>query len=547
MKKLLFAILCFLFVEKTWAQKSIVFQFQQPQWFQIKKSLQDYGISPILISHNLQLAQINIQSDENTKELITKMQSISGILRIDLPGKVINRNTPNDPELARQTYLNQTQIDRIWDFTVGGKTRNNEEIVIAYIDEGVDSSNVDIKPNLWVNKNEIPNNKIDDDGNGFVDDVNGWNTGDTNNSIEMKVGSNHGTPIAGIIGAKGNNQIGVAGISWNVRVMPIVFWPTNTSADPLSSVYRSLEYVLKQKKIYLFSAGAKGANILACNISFGLEFDAFPENFPIFCNLIDSLYHYGILISIATTNSNKDIDNRGAGGDIPALCPSEGSIVVSNVDNNNQRVNSGFSKSNVDLSAPGTNIYNIVYTNIAEAGAYGTVSGTSYAAPQISGLVGLMNGYACIQYQQLLKNQPDSAVRLMKRWILRGVDKYNNLNSFSQTGGRLNGWRAFLQMDSWCKKNDLTYQTPQVEKKSINIFPNPANQYQKIAIENLPKQEVLIEFFSANGKLLLKPILVKNGKAEIYSEEGLPRGIYFLKLTGPNWTHSEKILITENE
>src|SRR5690606_5975802 len=99
-----------------------------------------------------------------------------------------------------------------WDFTTGGLTANGDTIVVAIIDSGLDYNHEDIAANVWINHSEIPGNGIDDDGNGYVDDVYGWNAYDENGDIW---GNSHGLQVAGMVGAVGNNGIGITGMNWN--------------------------------------------------------------------------------------------------------------------------------------------------------------------------------------------------------------------------------------------------------------------------------------------------------------------------------------------
>ena len=104
-----------------------------------------------------------------------------------------------------------------WKLTTGGQTYENNEIVVAIIDRGVLSKHPDLERNIWVNRLEIPNNNIDDDGNGFIDDINGWNFRENTNDISNGgIGHHHGTPINGIIGADGFNNFGVSGINKSI-------------------------------------------------------------------------------------------------------------------------------------------------------------------------------------------------------------------------------------------------------------------------------------------------------------------------------------------
>ena len=158
-----------------------------------------------------------------------------------------SRKLPNDQYLANQWYLYNTGTANLLDTLSSGKSANGikpnvdikapeawklrnsaKDIIVAVIDSGVDIKHPDLKDNIWVNKGEIPDNGLDDDNNGYPDDINGWNfitkKGDPSPDPEL-AGSSHGTHVAGIIGAKGNNKFGISGVAWDTQIMAINDYP----------------------------------------------------------------------------------------------------------------------------------------------------------------------------------------------------------------------------------------------------------------------------------------------------------------------------------
>ena len=129
---------------------------------------------------------------------------------------------PNDPYFSNQYYIEQTKVDQAWSYSVG-----SPEVVIAVIDSGIDVDHPDLKDNIWINQGETPNNNIDDDHNGYIDDVYGWNFVENNNDPNPQFsnysteGASHGTLVAGIIAASGHNNKGLTGISWNSKIMAL--------------------------------------------------------------------------------------------------------------------------------------------------------------------------------------------------------------------------------------------------------------------------------------------------------------------------------------
>ena len=131
-------------------------------------------------------------------------------------GDIIERIDPNDEYYTNQWHLENINAPQAWTITQG-----DPNIVVAVIDTSFDINHPDLKDNIWTNPNEIPGNGIDDDENGFVDDVHGWNFVNDNNDVLNNSNEAHGTACAGLIAAKGNNNIGVAGVAWNCKIMPI--------------------------------------------------------------------------------------------------------------------------------------------------------------------------------------------------------------------------------------------------------------------------------------------------------------------------------------
>ncbi|HNI46008.1 MAG TPA: S8 family serine peptidase, partial [Chitinophagales bacterium] len=199
------------------------------------------------------------------------------------------RNTPNDLFFPNQwQYINtganggtpnaDIDADLAWDITTGGLTSYNDTIVVAILDDGCNEFHPDWGNNLWRNHQEIPNS-IDDDGNGYIDDIKGYNTYSDNDDISGGIlGGDHGTPVAGIVGAKGNNASGVTGVNWNIKLMIIV--ATGDEADAIAGY----GYALANRQLYNQTYGARGAFVVATNASWGVNFGQ-PADAPIWCSL----------------------------------------------------------------------------------------------------------------------------------------------------------------------------------------------------------------------------------------------------------------------
>ena len=353
---------------------------------------------------------------------------------------------PNDSLFNLQWNMHNTQYPgddisatQAWQLNHSNLTQMGDTIVIAVIDGGLGSGFDIYHPdiNFFVNHHEIPNNGMDDDGNGYIDDYHGWNVFGNNDSV-YSTSDPHATHVSGIAAAIGNNSIGVAGVSWGTKVLAV-----NGASNTESDVVKAYDYVLEMRKLYDLTSGAKGAFIVATNSSFGEgSFGANPVNYPIWCAMYDSLGQYGILSAIATPDQavNVDIVN-----DVPTGCPSRWMIAVTNT-TRNDALNSqaGYGPKTVDVAAPGTSIMSC-YPN----SSYGYDAGTSMSCPHVTGAVAAMYANACPKLLQDYLAYPDSMSLVMRDYLLHSVDPLNSLHNITTTGGRLNLYHAFIAEDAY--------------------------------------------------------------------------------------------------
>jgi hypothetical protein len=355
---------------------------------------------------------------------------------------------PDDPSFDRQwQYINpggeegvedaDLDMEQAWDIATGGITVDGDTIVVCVIDDGVDIDHEDLVENLWINHAEIPDNGIDDDLNGYIDDYRGWNIFQDNDDINP--GGSHGTPVAGIIGAVGNNSLGVSGVNWAVKVM-VVKNNNNTSEAALIEAY---SYPLIQRMRYNTSNGTEGAFVVATNTSWGLD-NGMAEDAPIWCGLYDSLGVHGILNCAATVNKNFDVEIQG---DLPTTCPSDYLLSVTNLDRSDEKVTSaGFGTTSIDLGAYGENVY-----TITNSGGYGIFKGTSSATPHVAGAVALMYSAPCPTLMAITKSDPQAAALIIRQYLLDGVSPNASLQDITVTGGRLNVYNSMLLLMDGCQ------------------------------------------------------------------------------------------------
>ena len=355
----------------------------------------------------------------------------------------VTATTPSDPLFTDQWALNNTgqnggtpdadmDAPEAWDLATGDVTPFGDSIVVAVVDAGFDLSHEDIR--YFVHANEIPGNGLDDDGNGYIDDVNGFNSFTQNGSITNDV---HGTHVAGIAAAYGDNAIGISGVAWGARVLPVQI-VTSTEAE----LVIAYGYVLDQRILYDQTGGALGAYVVATNSSFGVDF-ADPNNYPLWCGMYDSLGQHGILSAVSTMNIGQNVD---VVGDVPSACPSP--YVISITNTTRQDVKSGgaaFGVVNIDLGAPGTDILSAL-----PGDTYGDLTGTSMASPQVAGAVAVMHSRACPAFYAQYFADPAAGALQLRQFLLDGVDSLGSLTGLVATSGRLNLLGALLETDAFC-------------------------------------------------------------------------------------------------
>lgn len=383
-----------------------------------------------LIVPSLDLYVMKLRDRTTVAGALRVLNATNGVLYAQPDHKIARRSRiPNDTSFDKQwniknsSSLADISATKAWDLGVGGKDRDGNDIVVAVVDGGMDLKHPDLVENLWIHAKELPGNGIDDDGNGYVDDVNGWSAYSHSGNIGM---DEHGTHVAGIVGASGNNNLHVAGVNWRVKLMPVAAASYYTSV-----VAEGYGYVIAQKKLWLESSGSKGANVVATNSSFGVNGgDCKAAAYRVWNELYEEMGKYGILSAAATANENVDVDKYG---DIPTGCPSSYLISVTNTDRNDQKVPyAGFGLTTIALGAPGMQIFSTV------PGGADYMTGTSMATPHVAGAVALLHSVASASFQKLNQEDPAKAALTMKKIILEGVDKIESLKGITITGGRLN-------------------------------------------------------------------------------------------------------------
>lgn len=322
--------------------------------------------------------------------------------------------TFNDPEVSKLWAFNaQAGMD------VTGAYNNlpnwaPEEVIVAVADTGVDHRHEDLKDVMWSNPGEIPGNGIDDDGNGYIDDIHGINTliRDENGNATMNTMASHwhGTHVAGTIAATQNNGKGIAGVASNVKIMALRVVPDD--ADELDSdIVEAFTYAAKM-----------GAKIINC--SFGKQHN---EGGMVVRDVINQIgKKYGVLVIASAGNDswgpfnwhNNDVKPK-----YPASFDSENLMVVASTESRGSLSSfSNVGKVTVDIAAPGSNVYSTINNN-----KYSMASGTSMASPNASGVAAMVLGY-----YPMLKSVG------LKHVLMSSVVKVPEFSDKMSSGGRIN-------------------------------------------------------------------------------------------------------------
>jgi serine protease len=337
------------------------------------------------------LYRVNLPSALSVDQAVAALRVRSGVAIAQPDYRVEIARTPDDPSFGSLWGLDNTgQGGGTPSADIGAPVAWNTSTgtghtIVAVIDTGVDYNHPDLAANMWRNSREIPGNGIDDDHNGYKDDVYGYDF--ANNDSNPMDDNGHGTHVSGTIGALGNNGIGVAGVDWHAKIMALKFLDSSGSGY-LSNAVRALNYAV-----------ANGAKVV--NASFGGGgYDA------AMATAIANARAHGVIVVAAAGNDSANNDTTPS---YPANYPGDNLISVAATDRNDQLAYfSNYGRTTVDIAAPGQSIYSTL-----PGGRYGTYSGTSMATPHVTGAIALVwDAHPTWTYQQVIAAVLNTADRI---------------------------------------------------------------------------------------------------------------------------------------
>ncbi len=358
-----------------------------------------------------QLSELVVYAQPNYKINLDDPESPS-LSDALLRDNALNANLPNDPMFEEQWALSNSgqnggkanadiKAVEAWE-----KTKGSKDVVIAVLDTGVKYNHPDLQSNMWIRPDNVPQYK--DDELGTFNDLHGFNG--TDNQSDPMDENGHGTHCSGIIGAEGDNSEGIAGINWNVTIMPLKFMGRGgygTTKDAIEAI----NYAIDRKR--------NGVNVRIISASWGST--AYSKALE---DVIRAAGEEGILFVAAAGNNSTNNDKSPhypSNYDLPNV------ISVAALDRNDNLASfSNYGAKTVHVAAPGREILSTWLND-----DYREASGTSMATPYVAGVAAL-----------ILSQEPKMSVETLRKRILKSVDKIDSLNGKIETGGRINAAKA---------------------------------------------------------------------------------------------------------
>ena len=347
-------------------------------------------------------------SRENVIDTIEKLKAMPNIEYAEPNYNVYEFSEPNDTyyQNGKQAVLDLIGAKKLWDFDI-----DCSDVTVGVMDSGIQTNHEDLIDNIWVNTGEIAGDGIDNDGNGYIDDIYGWNCGDSNGDVSYV--DEHGVHVAGIISAATNNSKGVASVARNAKIASIKIF-NSSGKSTLSYIIEGINFAKKNDiNIINCSFGGTGWGSSSVN-TIKSAMAAVPDMFFVIAagNTTSASEANNDKVAVYPSQLTKDLDNV---------------ISVANTTSSDELSStSHYGAKSVDIAAPGTDIYSTIPTS-----SYGTMSGTSMATPMVASAVAVMRAV-----------NPNISAKEIKETLCSSSDKLSALTGKVISGGRLNAYNA---------------------------------------------------------------------------------------------------------
>ncbi len=384
-----------------------------------------------------------------------------------------------------------------WDITTG-----SDKTVVAIIDGGIKLDHPEFSGRLWVNSKEIAGNNLDDDNNGFIDDINGWNT--HTNTYDLKDKGGHGSIVAGILGATGNNGAGMAGVNWKCKLMIVNHTKTGVNGFSSSVICNAIKY-----------ASDNGAHVINMSLGFaGASADAAMQA------AVNNAYSKNIVVIATMGNTGGQLTQ------VPACLTNVIAVGATNTDDSRCYPFSGASNSgssygsHISVVAPGNWILGCDFNSNTAFGAAQTWNGTSFSAPFVSGLASLIlavnPGLTPVQVRKCIETTAKDQVGKSTE-DTPGHDIYMGW-------GRIDAYKA-LQ----CAQATIDINETHLFTQELKVFPNPVNETAFFSFNAASHTTHEIILYDVFGKEV-KRISAQSNLIELKKGE-LSSGLYLFKST----------------
>jgi serine protease len=458
----------------------------------LNQLISDYGITEIVRPFKLldlkvqKMYRVKFTNQNQIEELIIELQNLDFIEFAEKAPLYKLNYVPGDYSANKLWGLEKIKATSAWDITKG-----SGEVKIAIVDNAVLHTHEDLVDNRWVNPGEIPGNLLDDDLNGYADDVYGYDVADGDNDPRPPASTSnsspfiHGTHCAGITSAGTDNGVGISSIGYSVKIISVKCTPNSDAGNTLPNAYEGLDYAI--------SAGADVVSMSFGSSGMFLTWDI----------LINSAEMRGVLLIAAAGNDNTTDVFYPAGYDYV--------YAVGATDEMDQKAYFSNYGDYVDVMAPGVGIYS---TMVQGGNTYGNLSGTSMACPMVAGLAGLV-----------LSVKTGATPAVVKNDISLGCDVIDAQNQayIGQLGaGRINALRT-LQKASGIDDTDLV-----LNGGSLMIYPNPSSEYFHIVFPESLDTPAVLSLYNGLGQLILEKQLYSEDtqKGVTIEANKLNKGIY---------------------